>query len=384
MSGQLNNYSKSFLSDDQAVYSYSQMTELFYPLISMIVFAIGFLGNGALIGILLKSSQTSSSIYTMSLAFSDIALCVFPFTFTLYFKFTDNEFDQLACKITDTIFDMSVNITALTLTSMSIDRWAAVSSAVTWMRRQSDKRLKNYSYITVFAIWLISIIASLPSAYYSNIIELRAQHNKTLIVCAPYSIDKLQPLYPQIIILAKFLITYLFPLIIMSCCYTSIACQLMVRSRMSSRQVGREKARKKAMFTAKIVFILIILFMVCFLPHHIYEFWFYFQPNEVIWNFWYYFRAAAFLLTAINSMLNPVTLYLTSGQIKKEFNRYFCYCYNFGNVATVKSNLFFNKFWSSQEERVKIQQHIDHQRRQSLKVFDDASKNNFDGHFGNF
>lgn len=89
-----------------------------------------------------------------------------------------------------------------------------------------------------------------------------------------------------------------------------------------------ERARKKSQ-RAKMILLLVVIFLICFFPNHLYMIWFWFYPDarEKHYNaFWHYWRIMAFCLTFLNSTLNPITLYLTSDQFQRLFNRYLLKC----------------------------------------------------------
>ena len=83
------------------------------------------------------------------------------------------------------------------------------------------------------------------------------------------------------------------------------------------------EARKKV---AVVVLLLVIVFVICWLPRHIFTLWFHFDPNEYN-TFWHIFKVFGFCLSFINSCVNPITLYFLSKQFRKYFNRYLsCVC----------------------------------------------------------
>ena len=83
------------------------------------------------------------------------------------------------------------------------------------------------------------------------------------------------------------------------------------------------EARKKV---ARLVLSFVVVFVVCWLPRHVWYFWFNFDPNE--YNlFWHVFKITAFCLSYINSCVNPLALYFLSRQFRRYYDRYlFCGC----------------------------------------------------------
>lgn len=67
-----------------------------------------------------------------------------------------------------------------------------------------------------------------------------------------------------------------------------------------------------------------VIFVICFAPYHAVTLWFFLYPNatEEYNGWWHALRIAGFVLSFLNSCVNPVALYFVSGQFRKYFNRY--------------------------------------------------------------
>ncbi len=57
--------------------------------------------------------------------------------------------------------------------------------------------------------------------------------------------------------------------------------------------------------------------------------WYYFHPhaNELYNNFWHVWRIIGFVLTFVNSCLNPVALCIISGVFRSHFKHYILWCF---------------------------------------------------------
>ncbi|KAG4072028.1 hypothetical protein HA402_008469, partial [Bradysia odoriphaga] len=68
----------------------------------------------------------------------------------------------------------------------------------------------------------------------------------------------------------------------------------------------------------------VVIFGICFFPHHLFMLWFYYNPNsnEDYNTFWHVLRIIGFCLSFANSCANPILLYCVSGAFRKHFNRY--------------------------------------------------------------
>ena len=83
------------------------------------------------------------------------------------------------------------------------------------------------------------------------------------------------------------------------------------------------EARKKV---ARLVLSFVLVFIVCWLPRHVWYFWYNFDPAE--YNmFWHVFKILAYCLSFVNSCVNPLALYFLSRQFRRYYDRYlFCCC----------------------------------------------------------
>uniref|UniRef100_A0A1B0D7Q4 G-protein coupled receptors family 1 profile domain-containing protein n=1 Tax=Phlebotomus papatasi TaxID=29031 RepID=A0A1B0D7Q4_PHLPP len=68
------------------------------------------------------------------------------------------------------------------------------------------------------------------------------------------------------------------------------------------------------------------VFIVCFLPHHIFQMWFHLYPNaeDEYDEVWHVFRIVGFCFSFLNSCANPVALYCVSGVFRQYYHRYLC------------------------------------------------------------
>jgi len=104
----------------------------------------------------------------------------------------------------------------------------------------------------------------------------------------------------------------------------------------------------------------VLMFAICFLPHHIFMLWFYNYPKSTdeYNTFWHVLRIVGFCLSFINSCINPIALYLVSGTFRKHFDKYlFWWCIESSTAAT-ESNLFVIKKDRIMSRDIKITESI--------------------------
>ena len=322
-----------------------QPEAIIVPIIFAIIFLVGVIGNTALIFTVLrnKSMRNTPNIFVVSLSIGDLLLllCSVPFASTLY-SVTSWPFGESLCKFNEFMQTLSLGVSIFTLTALSGDRYIAI---VHPMSKHTGKP-KLITVVTVVGIWILSIILAFPDGFTSTLEYPLGFHedNSTnsssseihLAICMVYPLDY-PVLYPKIHSMAKFIIFFVIPLLIIGMFYAMMArililssrempCESMKDSAMNQQQKRQVQARLKV---AKVVLSFVIIFVICWLPRHI-SILVHFQ-TEVEYNmFWHVLKITSYCLTYIYSCVNPYALYFLSSQFRKYYNRYlFCCCPKF-------------------------------------------------------
>ncbi|XP_053211094.1 neuropeptide CCHamide-2 receptor-like [Panonychus citri] len=319
---------------------YGKIELLIVAILFSPIFLTGLLGNLWLIVTILRKEipVTSSTIYTLSLALCDLCtiLGLIPMLLSTYVtessessSSTPSQSSSLSlispsmassmCILSDTLRDITVSVSSLTLIAVSLDRYLAVLSAVAWMQKQVDRKHRNLALGTIYLIWLISILLALPTSLSSHLTPTQLTSGTTLLICTPGFTFLPQP-GSQILITMKTIIFYLFPLIITSYCYSNVARKLVfnVKNKLTYRKSSKDRALRKASFTVRLAFLLVGLFALSFLPHHLVNLYYYFKPiksTEAL--FWQTARITSFMCIFINSVVNPIIICSTSCHLKK-------------------------------------------------------------------
>lgn len=309
-----------------------------------IIFLIGVLGNGTLILIFIRhrNMRNVPNTYIISLALGDLLLILtsVPFTATVY-TFDSWPYGEIICRISEASKDVSVGVSVFTLTALSAERYCAISNPI--RRRISSK---PFTLLIAVSIWIMAASFALPAIFFSSLVTAKAVDNHEIEYCSPFP-EKLGDAYRQGMVLFKFFAYYAIPLAVIAWFYILMAKHLDMTTRnMPGELQGQSsqiRARKKV---AKMVLSLVIMFMICFLPHQAFMLWFHFCPTALddFNEFWNAFRIIAFCLSFFNSCINPIALYFISGVFRKYFNRYLFVCFkaprhNVDNISTRANSL---------------------------------------------
>ncbi|XP_020293880.1 neuropeptide CCHamide-1 receptor-like isoform X2 [Pseudomyrmex gracilis] len=288
---------------------------------------IGLVGNSVLLLMLFRHRRmrNAPNTYILSLAIGDIlvlVICV-PYIGSIY-VFESWHLGLLACKIGEYANDLSNGVSIFTLTALSVDRYFSIVDPWNLRARGHARQTRRFAIIIAALVWLLAIIVAIPAGL-AYVRFFRVNRNMTFCVCYPFP-DEFGPNYPKMIVLYRFLIYYVIPLIIISIFYVLMALHL-IRSMKAlgemQVQMKQVQARKKLVW---MTLIFVITFAICFLPKFIFMMWFHFNStSQFDYNyFWHYFRILGFGLAFFNSCINPFTLYFASNTYKKYFNRYLC------------------------------------------------------------
>ncbi|XP_050299028.1 neuropeptide CCHamide-1 receptor [Anthonomus grandis grandis] len=310
---------------------YEQRPETYFvPVLFLLIFVVGCLGNGTLVVIFLKhrTMRNVPNTYIFSLALADLLVIItsVPFTSIIY-TVESWPWGELICKISETAKDISIGVSVFTLTALSADRFFAIVDPLKKFHTSSGgKKATRITVGIALSIWILAILCAMPALIGSHIKELRNEDGSIFLeVCYPFPTQWLNGTYPQVMVMSKFLVLYVVPLIIIFIFYVSMGISLILSTRNAPGELqGMQrqiKARKKVAVT---VFVFVFVFATCFAPLHIFMLFFYFKENfQDLYNpFWHYFRIMGFCLCYMNSCANPVALYFVSGAFRKHFNRY--------------------------------------------------------------
>ncbi|PVD28576.1 hypothetical protein C0Q70_11166 [Pomacea canaliculata] len=241
---------------------------------------------------------------------------------------------------------LSLGVTVFTLTALSVDRYLAI---VDPMSKHTGKTQATTLAVSA-GIWVLSFILALPDIFLSSVVERSMGQESPKRFCFNFA-EHYEPMIPKIYYLARFIIYFALPVCIIACFYMLMA-QILIRS---GKQIPCEgkggglnqqrqiAARKKV---ARVVLSFVLIFIVCWLPRHIYLLWFYFD-DSLYNDFWNVFKILGFCLTYINSCVNPFALYLLSSQFRKYYNRYLFCCFKRVRYTSLEPSSTMHNFNST-------------------------------------
>ncbi|CAH4029926.1 neuropeptide CCHamide-1 receptor isoform X1 [Pieris brassicae] len=329
----MDDYNDSLIFNDTESYKpYSQRPETYIvPILFAFIFIIGVVGNGTLVAVFVrhKAMRNVPNTYILSLALADLLViitCV-PFTSIVY-TLESWPWGDTVCRLSEAAKDVSIGVSVFTLTALSADRYFAIVDPLRKLHATGgSKRATRLTVATAIGIWLLAGAIATPAYIGSYLREFVVNPTKKFLVCYPYPVEWGES-YARTMVLMKFLIYYSLPLAVIALFYVLMARHLVLSTQnVPGEMQGTQRQMRARRKVALTVLAFVVVFAACFLPTHVFMMWFYYCPTaqEDFNAWWSALRIVGFCFSFLNSCVNPIALYCTSGIFRKHFNRYlFC------------------------------------------------------------
>ncbi|XP_022049029.1 C-C chemokine receptor type 7 [Acanthochromis polyacanthus] len=221
----------------------------FVPIFYTVICLLGLTGNLLVIltVFFFKRLKTMTDVYLLNLSFADLLLAL-SLPFWAANSTAEWVLGLLLCKAMHTIYKVSCYSSMFLLSFISVDRYFAISKAVSAHRHRSQAVF--FSKVSSAVIWVMALMFSIPEMVYTNI------NNKT---CTPFS-SSTDPLRISIQS-SQIVLAFILPLLVMSLCYSSI-----VKTLCQARNFERNKA-------IKVILAVVAVFLVCQVPYNVVLFW---------------------------------------------------------------------------------------------------------------
>ncbi|KFP18191.1 Galanin receptor type 1, partial [Egretta garzetta] len=294
----------------------------------VLIFTLGVLGNSLVITVLARSKPgkrgSTTNIFILNLSIADLAYLLFciPFQSTVYVLPTW-VLGAFICKFTHYFFTVSMLVSIFTLSAMSVDRYMAIVHS----RRSLALRVSHNALLGVGLIWVLSFAMASPVAHHQRLILLE-DSNQTF--CWEHWPNRR---HKKVYVVCMFVFGYLLPLLLISFCYAKVLNHLHKKLRNMSKK--SEASKKK---TAQTVLVVVVVFGISWLPHHVIKLWVNFGAFPLT-QASFYFRITAHCLAYSNSSVNPIIYAFLSENFRKAYKQVFeCQIGNESPLNDAKEN----------------------------------------------
>ena len=207
------------------------------------------------------------------------------------FNWPDTAFGDFLCKISGGSWCLALALTVASLTAVSVERYCSLRWKIHAKR----------TAVILLLVWLFSLALTVPILVWGHVVR----YTSTLSFC-----HVLPSLYDHVargFFTAGFVLKYVIPLLVITCCYVGMATILARGTPASSAAV---RARRRL---AIAVLILNISFAICWLPHHAVILHFYYGDlYSTPFETFFILILISHVLSYVNSLVNPLVVFLIS------------------------------------------------------------------------
>ncbi|XP_032129527.1 cholecystokinin receptor type A [Sapajus apella] len=211
-------------------------------LLYSLIFLLSVLGNTLVITVLIRNKRmrTVTNIFLLSLAVSDLMLCLFCMPFNLIPNLLkDFIFGSAVCKTTTYFMGTSVSVSTFNLVAISLERYGAICKPL----QSRVWQTKSHALKVIAATWGLSFTIMTPYPIYSNLVPFTKNNNQTANMCRfLLPNDVMQQSWHTFLLLILFLI----PGIVMMVAYGLISLELYQGIKFEASQKKSAKERKSS------------------------------------------------------------------------------------------------------------------------------------------
>ncbi|XP_068127867.1 cholecystokinin receptor type A [Hyperolius riggenbachi] len=187
-----------------------------------LIFLLGVMGNSLVIVVLIRNKRmrTVTNIFLLSLAVSDLMLCLFCMPFTLIPNLLEDFiFGSTVCRAAFYFMGISVSVSTFNLVAISLERYSAICKPLQSRAWQT----KSHALKVIAVTWFLSFTIMLPYPIYSTLVPFTKAHNITGNMCR---LEWPNDLTQQSWYIFLLLILFLVPGIVMTIAYALISLEL--------------------------------------------------------------------------------------------------------------------------------------------------------------
>ncbi|XP_053549396.1 P2Y purinoceptor 1-like [Bombina bombina] len=226
----------------------------FLSSVYLIVFLIGLFGNGCGLWNLCMNWKKWSSInvFVLNLGIADLLYVItLPFFVSYYRSEGVWKFGYGFCRLTRCLFHVNMYASISFLTCISVQRYMGIVHPMKTVGRLGNLR---YSFYISILVWIWVIIQIMPNLLFPNT-------DSNVTYCHDSTVnEKLETYKPYTMVIT--FTGFFIPFVIIFVCYT---CVLIVLTRNTNVDINLKRR------SMKLVFIVMILFSVCFLPYYVFR-----------------------------------------------------------------------------------------------------------------
>uniref|UniRef100_A0A8C8SNX2 G-protein coupled receptors family 1 profile domain-containing protein n=1 Tax=Pelusios castaneus TaxID=367368 RepID=A0A8C8SNX2_9SAUR len=248
---------------------------------------LGLVGNGLVVWVSsFRMRQTVNTVWFLSLALADLLYSLLLPFFAIKAAMGGLwAFGDFLCKVINSSLFLSMFASVFQLTLISVDRCLLVVRPI-WAQRLRTPLL---AWVAAGMAWLLAVAFSAPYFFYRELF-CKSDHKGERCFCINnYGEKEVQVARQQTLIVMRFVVGFLAPVLIITACHMVVALRTRHRNRRPNRMT-------------KVVASVVLSFFLCWLPYHVFNFLHGWDSRMAV----KVGASLAFSLTCLACFLNPL------------------------------------------------------------------------------
>ncbi|XP_048816703.1 neuromedin-U receptor 2 [Lagopus muta] len=297
-------------------------SHLFLPmaLVYSVIFVVGVIGNFLVCLVILtrRNMKTPTNYYLFSLAVSDLLVLLFGMPLEVYEMWSNYPFlfGPIGCYFKTALFETVCFASILSVTTVSVERYFAILHPFRAKLESTRKRALR----TIVVLWVLSILFALPNTGTHGIM-LQYFPNGTLVPgSATCTVVVPMWIYNWIVQITSFLF-YVLPMGVISVLYYLMGLRLKGDRSLEAEEMSVNVQRPSRKSVTKMLFVLVMVFAVCWAPFHIDRLFFSFvvEWTEPLANIFNLIHVVSGVFFYLSSAVNPIIYNLLSQRFRMAF-----------------------------------------------------------------
>lgn len=289
----------------------SELTTVFIPILYIIVFVLGLPANGMAIYVFLfrVKKKHPSSIYMANLALADLLFVIWiPLKITYHFNGNNWTYGEPLCKVLVGFFYGNMYCSILFIACLSVQRYWVVAHPLS-----QQKRNNKVAIGVCVAVWAFIWLTTTPLYLYDHTAKLK---DPNITTCHDVNIiaDKLNP-FPSVQLPFYYFIFMGLVVFLVPCVVIIVAYVLLLRA-LGNTMEDTSIASKNRQKAVVLIVVVLVTFVVCFIPSNIMLVIHYSLLKEGQPNNGYSFYISTLCLASLNSCLDPFIYYFVSDDFR--------------------------------------------------------------------
>ncbi|KAM5298304.1 neuromedin-U receptor 2-like [Ctenodactylus gundi] len=318
---------KRFLNSTEDYLAYlcgPRRSHLFLPMsvVYTLIFVVGVVGNLLVCLVILRhrSMRTPTSYYLLSLAVADLLTLLLGMPLELYEMWRNYPFllGPVGCYFKTALFETVCFASILSVATVSVERYVAVLHPLRAKRESTRHRALR----VLGVVWGLAFVFSLPNTSIHGIKLHYFPNGSSVPGSATCTVITPIWIYNLIIQVTSFLF-YVLPMTLISVLYCLMGLRLKKDGSLEADEVTANIHRPSRKSVTKMLFVLVLVFAICWTPFHIDRLFFSFvekwtEPLAAIFNIIHVVSGVFFYLS---SAVNPIIYNLLSRRFRTAFRR---------------------------------------------------------------